>query len=529
MSNAIDVHKAKTITVKEYGDFQTPLNLCNSICSIVKNENFKPTILVEPSCGKGNFIVSALEMFPTIKTVLAIEVQEFYKEELLDNLALSSVDISKIKIIFILSSFFSLDFKSIFEKNNIEPQKELFLVLGNPPWVTNSFLGTIPSNNIPIKSNKISKLKSLDALTGKSNFDISETFITVLFNYFMDKKFILAMVCKTASSHSILRNYNVNAGIFTYQSFLFDAKKHFGISASANVFVIKKSKKFDERELFCSVFNLDSPKVHLYKYGYTRKNFVSNIDLYNAYNDLEGEFPYQWRQGVKHDASSILILEKLASGLYKNKLNEIIELEDDLIFPFLKSSDIKMPIIQNSRFYILLTQQRLGENSWDKLQLYPKCWNYLQSNVHYFAKRKSKIYTNQDKFSIFGIGDYSFKPYKIVVSGFYKKLSFSLTLQIENKSVMVDDTCYTLSFDSIAEALLVWILLNSNISKEFFSSIAFLESKRPYTKDLLKRLHLRKLISKLPDLEVKKIFNSTLSTTHLITFNELLAFKGNLQ
>ena len=529
MSNAIEVPKAKAVSVKEYGDFQTPSNLCNSICSIIKNDNFEPTILVEPSCGKGNFIVSALEMFPTIKIVLAIEVQEFYKDELLDNLALSSIDLSKIKIVFILSSFFAIDFKSIFEKNNIDPNKEQFLILGNPPWVTNSFLGTITSNNIPIKSNKVSKLKSLDALTGKSNFDISETFITVLFNNFIDKEFILALVCKTATSQSLLKNRYVNAGRFSYHSFLFDAKKHFGISATANVFVIKKSKKNDEQELYCSVFNLDSPKLQLYNYGYTKSNFVSNIDLYNTCNDLEGEFPYQWRQGVKHDASSILILEKLDSGLYKNKLNKIIELEDDLIFPFLNSSDIKKPIIQNSRFYILLTQQRLGEDSRDKSLLYPKCWNYLQSNAQYFAKRKSKIYTNQDKFSIFGIGDYSFKPYKIVVSGFYKKLSFSLTLQIENKPVMVDDTCYTLSFDSIAEAILVWILLNSSNSKEFFRSITFLESKRPYTKDSLRRLHLRKLISKLPDLELKKIFNSTVSTTHLITFNELLTIKRRLQ
>lgn len=47
------------------------------------------------------------------------------------------------------------------------------LILGNPPWTTNSKMGQIDGTNLPEKSN-VDTLKGMDALTGKSNFDISK-------------------------------------------------------------------------------------------------------------------------------------------------------------------------------------------------------------------------------------------------------------------------------------------------------------------------------------------------------------------
>ena len=42
-----------------------------------------------------------------------------------------------------------------------------------PPWVTNSTVGTLGGTNLPTKSN-FRRFNGLDAITGKSNFDISE-------------------------------------------------------------------------------------------------------------------------------------------------------------------------------------------------------------------------------------------------------------------------------------------------------------------------------------------------------------------
>jgi hypothetical protein len=39
------------------------------------------------------------------------------------------------------------------------------------------------------------------------------------------------------------------------------------------------------------------------------------------------------------------------------------------------------------------------------------------------------------------------------------------------------------------------ILLNTNIVRGFLKSIAFIDSKRPYTKDILMRIDIKKLIN----------------------------------
>ena len=46
---------------------------------------------------------------------------------------------------------------------------EPILVIGNPPWVTNSAMGLLGGSNLPSKSN-FQRLRGLDAITGKSNF-----------------------------------------------------------------------------------------------------------------------------------------------------------------------------------------------------------------------------------------------------------------------------------------------------------------------------------------------------------------------
>ena len=94
---------------------------------------------------------------------------------------------------------------------------------------------------------------------------------------------------------------------------------------------------------------------------------------------------------------------------------------------------------------------------------------------------------------MFGVGDYSFAPYKVGVSGFYKKPLFSLLTA--DKPVMTDDTSYFLSFDNYDDAYTMMLLLNSKPVQDYLTSIAFLDSKRPYTIKLLSRLDLARCLS----------------------------------
>jgi hypothetical protein len=118
-------------------------------------------------------------------------------------------------------------------------------------------------------------------------------------------------------------------------------------------------------------------------------------------------------------------------------------------------------------------------------------WQYRKSHESLLNARRSVIYSKSPKFSVFGVGDYSFSKYKVGISGFYKNPVFSLIYG--NHPVMLDDTCYFLSFDNLSDAVITTALLNSSASLSFLKSVAFLDSKRPYTKEILKRIDLLKL------------------------------------
>ena len=115
--------------------------------------------------------------------------------------------------------------------------------------------------------------------------------------------------------------------------------------------------------------------------------------------------------------------------------------------------------------------------------------------------RKSSIYENRPMFSVFGIGPYSFAPWKIAISGLYKNISFVLVPPCHGRPVMVDDTCYFVPCQSREEAELLFEMLASAAAKEFLNSLIFPDSKRPITADVLRRLSFVELARDLGKLD----------------------------
>jgi methylase of polypeptide subunit release factors len=145
--------------VDEFGDFQTPLPLATDVCRFLAGNGIEPAAVVEPTCGVGNFVLSAVEQWPNANH-LGVEINPVYVENLLP-LVGRKARVEQ-------QNFFTFDWLGAF-RDLPEP----VLVLGNPPWVTNARLGSLGSSNLPEKSNFQGHV-GLDAITGKSNFDISE-------------------------------------------------------------------------------------------------------------------------------------------------------------------------------------------------------------------------------------------------------------------------------------------------------------------------------------------------------------------
>jgi hypothetical protein len=242
----------------------------------------------------------------------------------------------------------------------------------------------------------------------------------------------------------------------------------------------------------CNEFDFYKNSKPLLSFGWVGEKFVSNIKTYEHSKDIDGDCPFEWRQGLKHDCSSVMELEKV-NGQYLNALNEEAELESDLVYGILKSSDLKNTVIRIPRKYTIVTQRKVGQETSYIRTSYPKTYQYLINHQNSFGARKSSIYKNKPSFSIFGIGDYSFKSFKVVISGLYKTFHFSLVLPENEKPLMLDDTCYMLGFENLDYAVYTLILLNSQTTKKLLQSITFPDAKRTFTKDVLMRIDLFKL------------------------------------
>jgi len=496
--------KKAILDLKEWGDVQTPDILIEKVYKILTELNFDPNIIIEPTSGTGGFILKAPKFFRSLKLIYGVEIQKQHIWTSVYKLILLGLNQKKQKkftfsIKIIHDDVFNHEFKLDMKNSN-----DSILIVGNPPWITISELSMLNSENLPKKSN-IKKFSGFDALTGKSNFDITETIISKMINLFSKHKGKIAILCKNTVVRNILKETkDKQLNISNIRALGFNAKEYFGKNCNASLFIADFTP--NRSETFCTIANLEAPNVILYKIGWYKNHFVSDIRKYQQYSQLEGQFPFNWRQGIKHDCASVLELHRSKDGKLYNKNNEQIDVEDDLVYPLLKGSSLRRFSPQDITRELILTQTKLSEDTNKIKENYPKTWKYLLKNKKAFSKRKSRVFQEKPQFAIFGVGEYVLFPYKVAIAGFYKKPIFTLITEHDGKPVLFDDTCYYLSFRDYKDALFTCSVLNSKELVNFLESIVFIDSKRPFTKEILMRINLEYLVKKTSFSNIKEIW-----------------------
>lgn len=463
---------------KELGDYQTPLDFAEVITEFVKKHiSFYPSKIVEPTCGVGNFLLASYKKFNESE-IIGIDINKNYlseAKEKIDNLGAVNYKL-------INENIFYYNYEDIINDDKV-------LIIGNPPWVTNSYLTNGKIKNLPNKSN-FKNHNGFEAMTGSSNFDICEYIILDALGKIKSKRVCLAMLCKTNVAINVIKELRRQNNLIQNGIILkFNTKEIFNVSADACLLFIEKNTNICSGVDKFKVYNFENNKIEIQsQMGFVNGDFVINCDSYVS--ELDGSSPFEWRQGVKHDSSKIMELTLDKTNRFINGYGEVLNIEDTLVYPLIKSSDIKRwkdnEII---RKHVIITQHKVGEDTGYIKKDSPKLWDYLNLHAEKLTSRKSSIYKNAPKFSIFGIGEYSFSKYKVAISGFYKDPLFVM-LKSE-KSIMLDDTCYFLSFDDEKTAKIATIVLNSDIVREFLLSITNVNSKRPYTKKILSRIDLK--------------------------------------
>lgn len=425
----------------------------------------------------GAFVRAVLDVFPNALQILGCEINPLYVAQA-KNIAMEHA--SPVPVEIRQSNFFLTNWSEI-----VGSLKKPILVIGNPPWVTNSELGSLGSNNVPVKSN-LDNFRGIDALTGKSNFDISEWMIRKSLEWLNEKDGMLAMLCKTATARKILLHaWQNDLTIGSASIHRIDAQKHFKAAVDACLLLVRLIPEGSEKQ--CLVYNslgsLQSGSI----LGFRDGMLLADVHCYEKWKDLVGTGYKGWRSGIKHDCSKVFELRH-DDGKLVNGLRESVDVEPEALFPLLKSSDVAARV--PPRRWLVVPQRRMGENP-NHLEIdAPKTWEYLTAHARFLDNRKSSIYKKRPPFSIFGVGPYSFAPWKVAISGLYKRLEFVRVQHFQNRPVVLDDTCYFFPCQSENECNVLHELVMSEPAREFWSAFIFWDTKRPITAQILNLLDL---------------------------------------
>jgi len=521
--------EAEKETLREFGDYQTPIELVNRIYDIIDERKIIFNSIFEPTMGQGNFLTQALTRYPKLNKIIGIETQTYYVNKFRENVLANDL--------LPLETEVNIKNKNFFEYDLAELPLDGVLMIGNPPWVTNSELVNLGSSNLPTKSN-FKNHKGLDALTGKSNFDIGEYILGSLIDVQNEKStigngYLVFLIKKIVATNLLKDAPRRKWNITTFDVYNIDSKKEFNVSVDACLVIIGLNENNKTKNLVANEYNIYQPKEIINTFGWVGDKFVSNVDLYKNTIKLDSVDPslnfYTWRSGVKHDASKVMELDYEPNGSeITSTVGGSFDSDEPYIFPLIKSSHVRKI---NTEFipkkYVIVTQRSIKDSTDEIATKNKNVWEYLQKNADKLDNRKSSIYKGKTRFSMFGIGDYSFSDYKIAISGMYKESKFALITPYKGKPVMLDDTVYSISAKSKTEALILFGILNSELVQSFLKSIAFDGNKRPYTKDVLQRINIESA-SKLLNTEQINETISQYGYSHVISKDEFVLFQKSI-
>jgi hypothetical protein len=465
----------KPRTKVEFGDFQTPPALAERVCRLIAASGFRPSSVLEPTCGVGAFLTAAARVFPEARLVGAERNPDYVAA------ARTSLEQSPSATV-IECDFFTHDWPSL-----VHSLPKPLLVIGNPPWVTNSALAAMGSENVPEKTN-FRNQSGMDAITGKSNFDISEWMLLRVLEWLNGTTAVMAMLCKTGVARKVLASaWKDGLQLEVATMHRIDAVAHFGASVDACLLMCKFVPGSRSRE--CTISDLENDSAPTSTFAYRDDRLVADVALYDRWQHLSGTSRLRWRSGIKHDCGPVMELRETDEGLV-NALGETVDIEPTHLYPMLKTSELaaaKMPLPTK---WMLVTQSFVGQDTAHIARTSPKTWAYLMAHTDALGARGSSIYRNKPPFSVFGVGDYTFACWKVAISGFYKKLDFKVLGPFKDRPIVLDDLSYFVPCESEQDAERICAILNSLPVREFFTSFIFWDAKRPVTADVLGRLDI---------------------------------------
>ena len=456
------------------GDFQTPPPLALRVCQFLSARGHRPATVIEPTCGKGHLLAAARSVFGQVALV-GFDINSAHLAE-----ATSLLPAARLT----RRDFFDVDWREAL--TGLEGPR---LVLGNPPWVTVSKLSRLGISNRPT-AGKNPGLKGIDALTGQSNFDISQWMLLELLKALDGREATIALLLKTSVVRKTLERLESAAShVHVEGLWTLDARKDFGVSVNAGLFIVRTGGAQGSYD--CPIHE-GLAGAPLRTMGVRDGALVADVNAWAlAAPLLDKGSGRRWRSGLKHDCARIFELTRRGDHLI-NGLGEAVDVEPEYLYPLLKSTALAGREVEETDRCVVVPQRRVGEDTSTLEARAPRLFSYLSSHREALSARASRVYRGKPDFSIFGVGDYTFSLWKVAISGLHKRIHFRPVGPIDGRPAVFDDTCYLLPCADEAEARQLAGLLNG--ARSVWLALVFYDAKRPITRRVLERVCLDSLI-----------------------------------
>lgn len=423
---SLEIENSLSSEIKlKQGIFFTKINGVKLMSDGIDFNNVKSVI--DTAAGSCNFLLYLADLYPNI-TFYGIEKNiQVYNQ--------TKIIVDKYKNIKYFLGDAIYDFFDI-------PKCDLYI--GNPPWV--NFIDLDKEYRDKIKetwTQYFSVKKDFRMLLGDSRGDLCQ-----LFMYMSIKKYlkdggrfsvlmpIMSIRSKNSSSHDFREFKNINVTKITEITSI----SPFENTERSSCFIDGFNEGDTKFPIEYVVFGKDTLTKKLTKKG---NNLVFEGD-----RDILGKSEYVARQGINTLGANDIFIFKSEP-----------KLKSPLIKRLLKSSDIKKWYYKPSYWILLpyedkkVIDEQMMENN------FPQIYEYLNSHRDKLSRRKSKL-VKKNFYQLFGVGDYTFKKYKVIWKGLGSKKLECVVVDEEtlpNQSM----NCY-ISTDNFDEANYICAVLNSN-------------------------------------------------------------------
>src|SRR5262249_50791384 len=147
-----------------------------------------------------------------------------------------------------------------------------------------------------------------DALTGKANFDIAEYIALKLIEELCDEDLTIALLCKTSVARNVFQ-YLYDRGIPFSSGAIrsMDASQWFHVAVDACLFTVTLgAPQTPAVQVYASLTDT-APCAQI---TYRNHTLIAGVDDFPQFDQIYGKSRIEWRQGVKHDASSVMELSQ---------------------------------------------------------------------------------------------------------------------------------------------------------------------------------------------------------------------------